>query len=77
MCATLSNLSLHVVLGSYDVALYYLKQSNYDLDAAVESYLADEEWEKQNPVASSSKGPKKPNKSKWKPGSITGLTGQI
>lgn len=59
------------------MALLYLQQSNYDLDAAVESYLADEEWGKKNPVATSSKGSKKPNTSKWKRGIMTGLTGQI
>ena len=44
---------------SYDEALFYLKQSDYNLDAAVESYLADEAWERENPVTLSSKRPKK------------------
>lgn len=34
----------------YDIAELYLKQADYDLDAAVEAYLADEEWERRHPV---------------------------
>lgn len=77
MYAILSDSSWYVLLGSYDIALFYLKQSNYDLEAAVVSYWADEEWEKKNPVASSSKGPKKQITSKRKRVITTGLTGQI
>lgn len=33
----------------YDVALLYLDQSSWDLDAAVEAYLDDEKWEKDHP----------------------------
>lgn len=40
----------------YSVALLYLQQAKYDLDAAIEAYLADEKWEKANPMAGSSKG---------------------
>ncbi|KAI9675645.1 MAG: hypothetical protein M1817_001012 [Caeruleum heppii] len=39
-------------VAEYDVALLYLKQSNYDLDLAVETYRADEKWEKEHPMAS-------------------------
>lgn len=33
----------------YDIALLYLEQSGYDLGAAVDSYLEDDVWEKNNP----------------------------
>lgn len=65
------------IASSYDVALFYLKQSNYDLDAAVECYLGDEAWEKDNPATTSSRPSKKQNASRWKRGIMTGLTGQI
>ena len=39
----------------YDVALLYLQQANYDLDLAVETYLADEKWEHEHPMEGSSK----------------------
>ena len=48
---------------SYDIALLYLQQSKYDLDLAVEVYLADEKWEKEHPMEGSSQG-----KMNWKPG---------
>lgn len=61
----------------YNFALLYLEQSKYDLDAAVETYLADDKWERDHPIASSSKG-----KSKQKPdrrgyGFTSGLAGQL
>lgn len=34
----------------YDLALIYLEQAKYNLDLAVEAYLADETWEKRNPI---------------------------
>ncbi|KAL8414886.1 hypothetical protein RB594_005916 [Gaeumannomyces avenae] len=34
----------------YDVALLYLDQAAYDLDAAVDAYFADEAWERDNPL---------------------------
>lgn len=33
----------------YDVALLYLEQSKFDLDAAMEAHFADEAWERANP----------------------------
>jgi LysM repeat protein len=33
----------------YDVAVLYLEQHGYDLDAATEAYVSDEEWEKAHP----------------------------
>ena len=38
------------------MALLYLKQAQYDLDAAVTAYLEDEKWERENPLLSQSKG---------------------
>jgi len=38
----------------YDIAILYLQQTNYDLDGAVEAYLADEKWEKEHPMEGSS-----------------------
>lgn len=41
---------------SYDVAELYLAQADGDLGAAVEGYLADEEWERLHPLEGSGKG---------------------
>ena len=38
------------------MAVLYLLQTTYDLGAAVESYLADEKWEREHPLGGSSKG---------------------
>ena len=59
---------------SYDIALLYLKQADYNLDVAVEAYISDEKWEREHPIESSSKNNPKPMK---KFGLNTGLTGQI
>ncbi|KAL8839006.1 MAG: hypothetical protein Q9170_001937 [Blastenia crenularia] len=42
-------------VSDYDIALLYLGQAQYDLDRAVETYLADEKWEREHPLESSSK----------------------
>ena len=34
----------------YDVAVLYLEQAGYDVDAAVEAYFADEAWERAHPL---------------------------
>jgi len=34
----------------YDVALLYLEQVNYDLEAAIEAYKDDEQWKKDHPM---------------------------
>jgi len=54
----------------YDVAKLYLKGSDDDLEAAVEAFKADEQWEKEHPM----KG-----KQRARPGRRTssGLTGQL
>jgi hypothetical protein len=43
-------------VAEYDVALLYLKQADYDLEAAVEAYREDETWEKAHPLEGSGKG---------------------
>ncbi|KAI9055490.1 hypothetical protein LZ554_000444 [Drepanopeziza brunnea f. sp. 'monogermtubi'] len=40
----------------YDVALLYLQQVDYDLEAAVEAYKDDERWEKEHPIEANMKG---------------------
>lgn len=61
----------------YNVALLYLEQSKYDLDAAVEAYLADDKWERDHPIASSSRGKSKQKLNRGKSRLMTGLTGQL
>ena len=39
----------------YDVALLYLKQSEWNLDAAIEAFKEDEQWEKDHPLDVKSK----------------------
>ena len=39
----------------YDVALLYLEQSDYNLEAAIDSYKEDEKWEKEHPLDKDSK----------------------
>ncbi|KAK7989469.1 hypothetical protein PG989_009784 [Apiospora arundinis] len=43
-------------VSEYDVAVLYLEQSNYDLEAAVEAYVDDDEWEKNHPKHRSTRG---------------------
>jgi hypothetical protein len=38
------------------VALLYLKQADYDLEAAIEAYKDDERWEKEHPLEASLEG---------------------
>ncbi|KAL8789963.1 MAG: hypothetical protein Q9213_000849 [Squamulea squamosa] len=42
-------------VSDYDIALLYLNQAKYDVDAAVEAYLADEQWERDHPIQTTSK----------------------
>jgi hypothetical protein len=37
-------------VSEYDVAVLYLEQSDYDVEAATIAYIADEEWEASHPV---------------------------
>lgn len=61
----------------YDVALLYLKQAEYDLDTAVQSFKADEKWERENPMSASSKGKSKQSTGRRKYGISGGITGQL
>jgi len=45
---------------SYDIALLYLEQVDYNLDAAVEAYKDDERWEEEHPMEANVKGKGKP-----------------
>lgn len=40
----------------YDIALLYLNEVDYDLEAAIEAYKDDERWEKEHPIAATGKG---------------------
>lgn len=61
----------------YDIAVLYLQQTKYDLDGAVEAYLADEKWEREHPMDVSSKGKATSVPGRRKFGLGTGLSGQL
>ena len=61
----------------YDVALLYLKQANYDLDLAVENYLADEKWEREHPMKAKIKGTENRSTTKRRLGFSNSITGQL
>ncbi|KAK3117833.1 hypothetical protein LTR53_000382 [Teratosphaeriaceae sp. CCFEE 6253] len=42
-------------VAEYDVALLYLQQADWDLDAAVEAYMEDERWEIEHPLEAQAK----------------------
>ncbi|PFH56908.1 hypothetical protein XA68_15775 [Ophiocordyceps unilateralis] len=52
-------------VADYDVALLYLEQSDYHLDAAIDSYLDDESWERDHPRPQS--GDRKRQKGRLRP----------
>ena len=60
----------------YNVALLYLTQANYDLDIAVENYLADEKWERSHPMKVKMKGAESRNTTKQRLGFSNSITGQ-
>jgi len=67
-------------VAEYDIALLYLKQANYDLDAAIEAYKADERWEREHPMEGSSskgKGKNRQSNGKRRFGASSGLTDQL
>ena len=74
MANSLSSVPLHL---RYDIALLYLRQANYSLDLAIESYLADEKWEKEHPIEGTSKGKSRAQTSGRKFGLSTGFSGQL
>ena len=62
----------------YDLALLYLEQAKYDLDIAVEAYLADEKWDREHPMQANVKGKGSGRPSRRRRiGLSNGLTGQI
>ena len=61
----------------YDVALLYLQQTNYDLDAAIAAYQDDERWEEEHPMESNVNGKgRSQNPGRRKIGGF-GITGQL
>lgn len=64
-------------LNSYDIALLYLSQVNYDIDLAVEAYLSDEKWEREHPMTSSSKDKSSSSRTRRKFGMQIGISGQL
>ncbi|KAK3717071.1 hypothetical protein LTR37_006126 [Vermiconidia calcicola] len=42
-------------VSEYDVALLYLQQANWNLEAAIEAYKDDEKWEKEHPMETKQK----------------------
>ncbi|KAJ9638290.1 hypothetical protein H2199_006977 [Coniosporium tulheliwenetii] len=66
-------------VSEYDIALMYLKQSDYDLESAIEAYKEDERWEKEHPLQAAKKGkssaPQSSGRRRW--GFGGGLTGQL
>ncbi|KAL8865786.1 MAG: hypothetical protein Q9174_006696, partial [Haloplaca sp. 1 TL-2023] len=64
-------------VSDYDIAVLYCTQAKYDLDAAIEAFMADEKWEREHPMQSSSKNPPKTDRSRRKYGLETGISGQL
>lgn len=56
----------------YSMAQLYLKASQYELEAAVEAFKADEQWEKDHPMKSNGK-----NKERSRRGFGSSLVGQL
>lgn len=61
----------------YEIALLYLKQADYDLDIAVEAYLADETWEKEHPIEANMNAKGKKTASRRKYDFSDGIRGQL
>ena len=61
----------------YDVALLYLKQADYNLDIAVETYLNDEKWESEHPIEANVKGKEKKSVPRRRLGFSSSITGQL
>ena len=57
--------------------MLYLQQAGYDLDVAIETFKADEQWEKDHPMEANFKGKAKAQaKGRRRLGGV-GLTGQL
>ncbi|KAK8211016.1 hypothetical protein HDK77DRAFT_249901 [Phyllosticta capitalensis] len=61
-------------VAEYDIAVLYLKQNDYNLDAAIEAFKEDERWEKEHPLHKG-KNQAAPGRSKWAFGGS--LAGQL
>lgn len=62
----------------YDVALLYLDQAHGDLQQAITSYRADEQWESQHSLDTAKKGKlRASDKSERRRWGFGGLTGQL
>ena len=59
------------------MALLYLKQADYDLDKAVEAYLADEKWEGEHPIGDNPNAKGKKTAPRRKYGFSNGITGLL
>ncbi|KAF2845971.1 hypothetical protein T440DRAFT_459392 [Plenodomus tracheiphilus IPT5] len=63
-------------VSEYDVALLYLEQADNQLEQAIISYKADEEWEKEHSLETAKKGKSKASQTtgrrKWGFGGLTG-----
>lgn len=60
-----------VKCSDYDVALLYLEQSGYELERAMEAYVGDERWERENEGHKPGKG------KKAAPGKRRGILGRV
>jgi hypothetical protein len=45
-----------VSVTSYDVALLYMKQADYNLEDAITAYKDDEQWEREHPIEANIRG---------------------
>ena len=61
----------------YEIALFYLKQAGYDLDIAIEAFLADDKWEREHPIEANIKGKAKQRGPRQRFGFSNGITGQL
>ena len=59
------------------MAVLYLQQANYDLEAAIEAFKADEKWEKDHPMEANFKGKAKAKDKERRRFGGVGLTGQL
>jgi hypothetical protein len=54
-----------ILLASYDLALLYLEQCNYDVEKAIDVYMGDEKWEREHPMHESVGGTTGAKQSLW------------
>ncbi|MCJ1394457.1 hypothetical protein MMC18_007335 [Xylographa bjoerkii] len=63
-------------VAEYDIALLYLQQADYDLEASIAAYKADEKWEREHPLNSNMKGKQPQGPSRRKIGGF-GISAQV